>query len=202
MVDWVNVLTSTHTGGLYKYIKTIPKENWNDIEPVHGFTLLHYACSRFDNISALKALILNGANVNVKDIYDETPLIWCIRNNNFIGVKMLYKSGADIKARTKTSLSILELSLVRSYESFYGILMIKFFIVNGYRLKNIRPMGNIYSTTEMRNFESGVLKCRRATIAMLHSKRKCLLTGWDKFLLAQLAKDIWATRDDPKWQEL
>jgi len=201
MVDWIHVKNNlVYGGGLYEYLKTIPKENWNDIEPGHQYTLLIHACRKQKNNDAIKALILNGANVNFKNQYGETPLVCCVGDNNFIGVKMLYKSGADIYAPAY-NLTLLEYCSVgkseNTIEEIY--IIIKFFIAHGYRLKNVKP-GFSLLTQEITHFESGVLKCRRATIAMLHSKRKLKLAKWDKFMLAEMANYIWATRDDTKWQ--
>jgi len=201
MVDWYNVIPLIRDGGLYKYIKTISQKNWDNTDPLNGGSLLHYACCTAKNNDAIKTLILNGVDVNIKDIHGESPLIYCIRATNFIGFKMLYKSGADITARDNSAISIFEWSLINSYNSLIGILIVKFLIANGLRLKNVQNRFIHHITTEMRQFESGVLKCRRVTIAMLHSKRKLKLAKWDKYLLAQLANYIWATRDDPKWQE-
>jgi len=200
MVNWDYALMLSCDGGLYDYMKTIPKENWNDIEPRFGGTLLHYACRTANNNDAIKALILNGANVNATNRFCQTPLIMCVNAKNLIGLKILYKSGVDITARCNNIVSILELSLAAPCYSLNGILIVKFLIAHGFRLKNVQNRLIQHITTSMRQFESGVLKCRRATIAMLHSKRKLRLAKWDKFMLAEMANYIWATRNDPEWQ--
>ena len=45
-----------------------------------------------------------------------------------------------------------------------------------------------------------MLRCRAAVVAMLRVKRAGKLWMWDKFLLAELALCVWATRYAKEWQ--
>ena len=56
------------------------------------------------------------------------------------------------------------------------------------------------SPPELEAFERGVLRCRAAVVAMLRVKRAGRLLVWDKFLLKQMALDVWATRYDKQWR--
>lgn len=56
---------------------------------------------------------------------------------------------------------------------------------------------------EMAAFKRAVLNCRAATAALLRAKRKAALHCWDKFLLAEIAVQVWATRyDEESWETL
>ena len=49
-------------------------------------------------------------------------------------------------------------------------------------------------------FERAVLKCRRATSTMLRVKDCANLQRWDRFLLREVAVQVWATRYDDAWE--
>lgn len=75
-------------------------------EPVDGVnndgaTALMFAC-QYDGIDVVRELIAAGANVNAKDSYELTPLLWAMSNGQSTGidvVKALIAAGADVNAR-------------------------------------------------------------------------------------------------------
>ncbi len=56
-----------------------------------------------------------------------------------------------------------------------------------------------FITPELEAFERGVLRCRAAVVTMLRVRRAGQLWMWDKFLLAEMALCIWATRYAKGW---
>jgi hypothetical protein len=187
-LDWLFVHELSRNGNLIAFVNTIAVSYYNIVDIYFKSSLLHMAAQNDKNINALK-MLLPYTDVNVKNDHDHTPLKIAILNHSFCTIKILCAAGAD------------KSNLFDSTITSGNDKIIKYFIATGSRLKNLPKTLYDMTTDEIRRFESGVLKCRRATIAMLHAKRKLKLANWDKYLLAQLANYIWATRDDPKWQE-
>jgi len=74
-------------------------------------TPLHVAASK-KNLSILKLLLKNGADVNAKDKYGNTPLLQTIRYQSGIDMsEALLADGADINASNKKGASALSLTL-------------------------------------------------------------------------------------------
>jgi ankyrin repeat protein len=64
----------------------------------HGTTPLMYAAA-LGNADAMKALLRAGADVNARNAFDATALMWCINQPHM--VKLLLAKGADVNARSK-----------------------------------------------------------------------------------------------------
>lgn len=76
---------------------------------------------------------------------------------------------------------------------------IELLIANGFRLSKMDD-GNFIVTDEAREFEKGVLKCRRATLSLLAMKKK--KKKWahvDRSLVREIAFAIWCTRHNKTW---
>lgn len=72
----------------------------------HKDTLLHYACA-FGEVKIVRALLEKGADVNVKNNLDDTPLFYACNKQAYLKVteqdrleiaKMLIERGADVNA--------------------------------------------------------------------------------------------------------
>ena len=59
--------------------------------------------------------------------------------------------------------------------------------------------GNFIVTDEAREFEKGVLKCRRATLSLLAMKKKKKWAHVDRSLVREIAFAIWCTRHNKTW---
>ena len=66
-------------------------------------TPLHEAV-KAKNFQDVKALILNGAEINAKDGRDETPLFHAVEKNLVLIVEFMLQNGADIEAKNNVSL--------------------------------------------------------------------------------------------------
>ncbi|KAL4217951.1 hypothetical protein ACF0H5_022690 [Mactra antiquata] len=60
-----------------------------------GCTALHLAAHRGD-VSIINVLISNGADLNLKDNTERTPVMYASRANNTLAVKTLQRAGADM----------------------------------------------------------------------------------------------------------
>ena len=80
--------------GLYARLK-ISDVNSRD---QHGTTPLMYAAA-LGNADAMKLLLRAGADVNARNAFDATALMWCI--NRPYMVRILLAKGADVNARSK-----------------------------------------------------------------------------------------------------
>jgi len=64
----------------------------------HGTTPLMYAAA-LGSLEAMKVLLLAGADVNARNAFDATALMWCINQPKM--VQLLLAKGADVNARSK-----------------------------------------------------------------------------------------------------
>jgi ankyrin repeat protein len=72
-----------------------------------GMSALHWAAF-MDRLDVVKALIENGANVNICSTpYDVTPLFWAVRKDHLDAAKLLIEKGADVKIKMKNGGTIL-----------------------------------------------------------------------------------------------
>ena len=64
----------------------------------HGTTPLMYAAA-LGNADAMRELLRAGADVNARNAFDATALMWCINQPNM--VELLLAKGADVNAQSK-----------------------------------------------------------------------------------------------------
>src|SRR5205085_210069 len=64
----------------------------------HGTTPLMYAAA-FGSLDAMKLLLDKGADVNAKNAFDATALMWCA--NDLEKIRLLVANGANVNARSK-----------------------------------------------------------------------------------------------------
>lgn len=65
---------------------------------------------------------------------------------------------------------------------------------------NVKSSYRDLITDELKKFEQGVLRCRKAVVALIRLKKAAQLWYVDKYLLREIGFAIWATRCDEKWQ--
>ena len=82
----------------YKEIVEALIENGADIniKGHFGYTALHEACQKYDNIDTIKVLIENGADVNIKNEIKKTALYYACERGNEEIVDILIKNGANL----------------------------------------------------------------------------------------------------------
>jgi len=61
---------------------------------IFSWSVLHEACD-FNNFDMIKLLLKYGAKVNLKDLFNKTPIFYSIYRNDNRAVKLLLENGAD-----------------------------------------------------------------------------------------------------------
>ena len=74
------------------------------------FSPLGYAISKQQDPAMIDALVKRGANVNIKDLEGETPLMFAARFSSAEVVKTLIDLGADVNAKNKRGESVLAIA--------------------------------------------------------------------------------------------
>jgi ankyrin repeat protein len=105
-----------------------------------GVAALHYAAGRGE-LSMMKVLIKNGANVNIKNNYiGNTPLHYAVGKGNIEIFKCLINNNANINVKNKNGSTILHQTSDNDKEH---IELGKFLIVNG---MNVNAKSNVGAT--------------------------------------------------------
>jgi len=79
-------------------LRTLLKTSDVNLRDKRGATPLMYA-SAFGSLDAMKLLLAAGADVNAKNAFDATALMWCV--NDLEKARLLVAKGADVNARSK-----------------------------------------------------------------------------------------------------
>lgn len=97
-----------------------------DIKNEEGKTALMFISGREeidkDDVEIAKLLIENGAQVNTKDHYQNTPLIDAVLKGHFEMVKLLVENGANIYYRDERGKTALELAKEKQYQEIVDYL--------------------------------------------------------------------------------
>lgn len=183
---------------LHEYLQTLPKSKWN-YQTQSRHNLIHFA-SVGDNAKAIVALFQIGVKVSenpfnpifraVTHIQPRVIQVLCVIAPHLMNIVDFIEK----KTPLEVSLALLGQYFPRVKQERHDQ-CIQILLSNGVRLSSVRDeYAKNCITPKIRAFENGILNCRRATIALLRVKRAGNLLNWDKFLLAQLALDVWMTR--------
>jgi hypothetical protein len=188
-MDWDLMVKMDNQDRLEEYLLSLPKDILKTSRNPFGCSLLNYVCSRLkDNTRSLILLLKNGCDPNNEDAAGRSPLREAVLFKPPYILQLMLSIGCNI-IESPQKRSILEFALTTSSFSHARIL-----IANGLRLSSVRPTFQNYISPRHIKFEKSVLRCRSAVIAMMRVKRAGNLWRWDKFLLKQMALEIWATR--------
>jgi len=113
-------------------------------------------------------------------------------------LEVLCAAGADLRVRDHPGHTPIDDALSNVHKDDGKT--VRVLLANGVRLCTVHEDHRHRIAPEVEAFERGVLCCRAAVVAMLRVKRAGKLWMWDKFLLAELALCIWATRYAEEWQ--
>ena len=76
-----------------------------------GWIPLHFACRFSDNSDAVVRLAMLTGQVNKKDVWGETPIMWAVRNNNLVAVQaMMTVPGVDWQTRNNKGESLKDMA--------------------------------------------------------------------------------------------
>lgn len=196
-MDWQAMFKASKDGRLMECLAKLPRERWTERD-FDGDTLLHYAC-RGPNVACAVVLLQSGlVDMDARSRAGSTPVhwaTWCMLPRM---LEVMCAAGADLQARNYAGYAPIVYAL-RDARS-YGSEIIRMLLSNGVRLGTARETVPHCITPEFEAFESGVLCCRTAVVAMLRVKKAGGLWRWDKFLLRELAYAVWATRMENEWQ--
>lgn len=188
---------ASRNGKLMDLLKTIPKEHWFD-EDERGWSFLHFACLGY-NTDAIYTLIAHGLDKDARCFDGCTPIHLASARALLGPLKALLLSGANPHARDINSLDVwdyIQWSVLNDPNSFVlasGRYLLMFNVRPIYHRRGFPP--------QLKNLEIQIDRCRLGCIALLQVKRAGKLERWDKFLLREIAYQVWATRDDEKWLE-
>jgi len=74
---------------------------------IKGRTYLHYACD-YGQIAIIEFLLTKGADINIPDKYNITPLLAAIWENHVACVNLLIRKGANVNVKAPDGKSLIE----------------------------------------------------------------------------------------------
>lgn len=196
--DWSRFYRTCMNGDPMKLLVNIPREDWDD-KSDGGNTLLHLACMNANVATAVVLLKSGLVDVNVRNACGITPINWAFTWKRYNILEVLCAAGADLRTRDFRRDALIDHVIMDADMDDDGKTA-RFLVANGVRLSTVREDHRHFITPELMAFESGVLRCRLAVVAMLRVKQTGKLWRWDKFLLKEIAFAVWSTRYDTKWQ--
>lgn len=159
---------------------------------------LYTACKNGDAKTA-QALLASGSDPNASNELGWTSVhITCDISKSSTILNLLCAAGANLRIQTLYGYAPMDYLLDCSDEDkAVALACIRILIANGVRLSTVtfpRCMRSI--TDEMRSFEAGIIRCRSAVAVILKVKDLGRLFHWDRFLLAYIALQVWAAREE------
>ncbi|EAY18991.1 hypothetical protein TVAG_246690 [Trichomonas vaginalis G3] len=100
---------SQQNAEIFKFV--IEKTNNVNAQDEYGLTALHRCLLSNPPIEFLKILIDSGADVNLPDNHDFTPLVYALRASNAAAVKLLFENGAKSDEKTQSVIESLKQTL-------------------------------------------------------------------------------------------
>ena len=202
-IDWRVVSYASYQGSLIHLLAQIPVELWSMRSDFRFHeTLLHNAC-RGPNAMAVAVLIQSRmVDVNACDDMMWTAAHLAVAREQHIALEMLCAAGADLRCLDHQLHSPVDHAIGHLPTNNLDIHPImRVFLANGVRLSTLNKHYVKNITPAMRLFESGILRCRQAVIAMLRLKKAAQLWHMDRFLIREIGFAIWATRYNTIWQK-
>ena len=162
----------------------------NDGYPLHG------ACMK-GNVIETRALLARGADPNIYATDGMTAVHFACLYHHPDVLKLLCAAGAKLRERASVGYWPLNLALDDCRHDPDSMECAKILLSNGVRLSTVK-YGKVPPAVLI-SFEIGILKIRSAVVALLKVKDRGGLHRWDRFLLKEIALQIWAARAE--WEE-
>lgn len=122
-------------------IKFLLDQNDNDVNKIthDGRIYLHWAASK-GNVELVEYLIQKGANINLEDSHDATPLVFAANGgqNNTALYDLFFKSGLDPKKKYKNNATLLMLAIANDKD----LSLTNYLVTKGLSLKDVDAEGN------------------------------------------------------------
>lgn len=186
--DWSEAYILARSGRLAEYVLRIPRTEWNATDTLR-YSLLYYASFDDGNLDTARRLVVNGCSFTSSSQFGETPLRLA-----FLCAPKILEFYLSLGAELHNPLGKTFGGYFRTESLMQSA---RILIANGYRITDTGNDG----LRSLLPFQQAVLKCRTATCAMIWAKKKTCSAQWDKFLLREIAYQVWATRYDTKWKE-
>lgn len=157
-----------------------------------------HAGAQDDNAKAIAALIQNGADPDACCENGTSAVHVASANYSLAALQVLCVAGARLTTAAgppNMLVTPLDAALLSR-----GLRCATFLVANGVRVESISKHLEERIPHYLRELQRGVLACRSAVVTLLLVKQK--KRGWshvDKFLMREIAFDVWCTRDDEKW---
>lgn len=194
-IDWGYVILVSERGLLDALLKNLPRERWAECNQGE-VTFLHHAL-RGPNVDAVALLLQSKVvDVNARTVWGGTPVDFAVAYNQSRALELLCAAGANIRSHSSSIQLPIDDALIRFPDS---AAVLQVLLANGVRLSTANKRTQDCITSNMREFERGVLRCRVAVVALLRVKKAGSLWRWDKFLLKEIAYSVWSTRCGYEW---
>lgn len=122
-------------------IKFLLDQNGNDINKIthDGRIYLHWAASK-GNVELVDYLIQKGANINLEDSHDATPLVFAANGgqSNVALYETFFKAGLDPKKKYKNNATLLLLAIANDKD----LSLTTYLVTKGLSLKDVDLDGN------------------------------------------------------------
>lgn len=164
----------------------LSREQWSDPR------LLHMACEDGDTRAVRMLLDSKMVDANTRREDGLTPAHTAALHGQERVLALLCAAGADLRLREPFErANSLDCALAVGYP---GTSCAYFLIANGLRTATVLPISKMFLFEELMVYEQRVLSCRLSVVALLMVKRAGSLWKWDKFLVREIACELWATR--------
>lgn len=198
-VDFDVAFTISRRGRFGEWLNEIPRHAWRQIGE-DGRSLLFYACNSpsADNMRALHRLIRSGLSIHTRDECGFSVAGYATRCGNASALAILIAYGAHPRECDAMGIELIDLACAPVFSQPNNAVA-TLLVTNGVRLGS-----RCAFFPRLLALEQGRLRCRSAACALLGLKRfhPRRFRHVDRFLFRELARAVWTTLCDEKWQLL
>lgn len=131
-----------NNGAALDVVKFLLDQKGNDVNKIthDGRIYLHWAANK-GNIELVDYLIKKGANINLEDTHDATPLVFAANGgqNNVALFETFFKAGLDPKKKYKNNATLLMLAIPNDKD----LSLTNYLVSKGLSLKDVDAEGNM-----------------------------------------------------------
>lgn len=187
-IDWVTVHEASLRGELHLVLQRIPPEVWGEMDPrISCAKLSLYVCSYRGNIKAAVMLMNQGLTLPWRQITRPFMMRMLLSQNRTLNQRVLRYNLSFIDSDDRHERESV------AYDRLVKIVCVA--IANGARLRGIPPKLRRCSV-RWKGFQKGIIDCRSVVVALLKVKDAGKLHHWDRFLLKELALQVWVAREE------
>lgn len=182
-LDWNAMAAAAERHCLSAYLHDhVPRSRWRDVHPEYGTCVLALASAHGDGTAVV--LLLNaGVDVNARNVSGQTALHSACTMNHPTIVQLLCAAGADV--------NVVDVHGVHVADAAHFLDCVRVLMANGASSAN--PL-----YCKMRR---GARRCRSVALTILALKRyRGVWKVLDRFVVGFCAIQVWASREDERWQ--